>query len=409
MTSTAPASPAGIQQHPSPSLPASGSRTVTMLGSALLLGCLLVWWFNRHTTSPIIGVLAADITALRVPSDSRLLTSHVAIGDEVFTGEILLTLEKAEHQEQIVRQGKHVQKIAADLHKAKTKAAFELEWRMQQLDLDVQESKRRVRFFKALCPSSTVFQPAAANDDNALLLTRVHTVSKPGNVLSYQEDRVNGLLFISGVSGTATWNPLSADLVPAFNDKQPNPTLATNTKIDLLQLESQNIEARIKQLAQMRSRLPARINLTTGVEKLQSEFDAAQEQYTKMAALSRETKVLCPSYGKISQLQFREGDDMTCGNVMLKIVHTDRRYIILQTPVERIDKLVPETRLNVLFPDHDPCQGVVTEATTVSDRQMTGESDTVSVRVEPIGREWPDQAVGTRVEILTQQHKINVH
>ncbi|MCH2213059.1 MAG: hypothetical protein MK110_17275 [Fuerstiella sp.] len=394
-----------IQPSPSPPLPASGSRTVTVLLCALLIGCFFVWSLNRHTTPAITGILAADITILRVPSDSRLLSSHVTAGDEVFTGEILLTVEESEPGEQIDQQRQHVQKLDEELQRAKTKATLELEWRIEQLDLDVLESKRRAQFFREFYPSPTGHQPAVTIDYDTWLPLQVCTVSKsnPGSVISYPKDP---LLFINGITGTTTLNSLSADSLQGLRSKHPTPA---DTNVDLFQLEVQNLEARIEQLTRRRSHLPAQINRATGVELLQSEFDAAKKRYTQMKNLSRNTNVLCPNYGRITQLQFREGDNMRRGDVMLKIVHTDRPYIILKAPVESINKLVPNTQLTVLFPGHDPCQGIVTEVPAVTARQMSDGGDVASVRVEPTGRKWPRPAVGTRVDILTQRETISVH
>ena len=87
----------------------------------------------------------------------------------MFTGEILLTVEESEPGEQIDQQRQHVQKLDEELQRAKTKATLELEWRIEQLDLDVLESKRRAQFFREFYPSPTGHQPAVTIDYDIVL------------------------------------------------------------------------------------------------------------------------------------------------------------------------------------------------------------------------------------------------
>ena len=93
---------------------------------------------------------------------------------------------------------------------------------------------------------------------------------------------------------------------------------------------------------------------------------------------------------------------MTRDDVMMMILHTDRRYIIVHVPIERIGELQPGTRLFVLFPGHDLCEGVVANLPMIGEKQLANGKSRPSVRVESVGRPWPELPISSKVEVLTQ-------
>ena len=54
-----------------------------------------------------------------------------------------------------------------------------------------------------------------------------------------------------------------------------------------------------------------------------------------MKSASREVNVTSPVYGTVGQVRYREGDDMQAGEIMLRILHTDRRYVTAYLPTRR--------------------------------------------------------------------------
>jgi multidrug resistance efflux pump len=387
---------------PAPALPASGSRTITLLVCALLVGCFFVSWLNRRTNLPMTGILAAEMTSLRVPSDSRLLATHVTAGDEVFTGETLLTLEKTEHAEQIVRQAQRVQQLAEDLRQAKAQAALDLQWRSQQMDQEISDTQRRALLFQSLSsplnltPKET--EPAEASSS----AVQLQPVSSPREITGFQLNRVNALLFISGSSGATTLKSMSALSVPMTTAMRANAGTSSNSHGELLQLEAQDIETRLQRLIQLRAQLPEQVRMAAGVNTLRSQHSAAQKRLKLMESLSRETAVLCPAYGTVGQVRYQTGDRMTRDEVMVKILHTDRRYVIVHAPAQRIDELEPGTRLAVVFPGHDECQGVVANLPVFDKTAAASGTGMASVRVESSGRSWPDLPVGSKVDVRTR-------
>ncbi len=392
----------GFAPHEStPALPASVSRTIVVMMCALLSGWLFVSWLN-HSHVPMIGVLAAEITSLRVPADSCLTATYVTAGDEVFTGEALLTLEKSEHLEHILRQSRRVKQLAEDLHKAEAQAALELHWRSQHLHEELLDARRRAHFLQTLGPPNEDELPEVTSADYPLPSGQFQTVFIRPDKLSFRKNRVNGLIFMNGTSGSMTLDALSAQSSRMIPITLPESNLIIDLQGELLQLERQNIKVRMQRLEQLRFRLPAQVRRAAGVEILRSEHSVAQSRLVHMESLSRETAVLCPGYGIVSQVRYRAGDRMPRDEVMLKIMHPDRRYVVVHAPTEQIGKLEPGSRLAIFFPGHDKCQGVVANLPLIADTQLASGENMASFRIESFGRPWPELPIGRRVEVLPQ-------
>ena len=88
---------------------------------------------------------------------------------------------------------------------------------------------------------------------------------------------------------------------------------------------------------------------------------------------------------------------MSAGEVMLKILHSDRRYVILNVPAHRINEVEPGNTVGLIFPGGDQYRG------KVSNLPMLAESDgsQVTVRVDPSGRVWPAIPIGSQIEVVT--------
>jgi len=399
------------------SKPASGSRTVSVLAGALLLGCLLVSWMNREPHLPMSGVLAAEVTSLRVPADARLLNTHVSTGDEVFTGETLLTLEKLELHELIAEQEHHVDLLGRELQKARAQATLELRWRSRELDHRLSETRARVSLLERMR------EPAKVLAQEQKLTTQIQTVSLPRVVEhitpaeSLRDELNPPLIFISARPQTNK-PPKSASLpvttmtviqgrpkLPSKPEKkkeeEPLPETEKIEPAQLLQLEMEleKVSTRLELLEKLRNELPSQVRLVAGLEALQTQYDNATGRLKHMQNLSRESAVISPGYGTIGQMNYHEGDRMARGQIMLKILHTNRRFVIMQVPADTMPQIELGTHLEVTFEGHDACHGKVANVPMVADKAVARGQTTTTVRLEPVGRGWPEVPIGSRVSV----------
>lgn len=412
-------------------LPASFVRTASLLVCATLVGCLVVYWLSLHRDQTFRGVLSAEVTSLRVPARSRLLSSHVKAGDEVFTGQALLTLEKTEHLAMIESQEKRVQELRQDLQRAEAQASLDLEWRVREVESEIVEMQTRAHLIQEVerdapellrsvslpssvdpfsDPTAEVVFDVASSEEAGL---GIHSVSATREI--QQQAVPNGFMFFasSGASSPVPQYERSAHVptpVPIRTTApQPVETAAAppRTRVamaaesggsSVLQLEAQTVQQRLARLEDLRTILPEQVRRAAGVETLRSQLSETERQLKTMKELSREVSVMCPGYGRVGQVRYRIGDSMDVGETMLKILHTDRRFITVRIPTSEIDRVQPGDKVDLIFPDDRTYTGRVTDLPMIADESSDGYS-AASVRIEHTGRLWADVPIGSHIEV----------
>ena len=138
-----------------------------------------------------------------------------------------------------------------------------------------------------------------------------------------------------------------------------------------------------------------------GVTSLKGQLDEAAQYLETMKSISREVQVNAPVYGVVGQVRFRQGDDLPNGEIMVRILHTDRRYIMVHLPTRRVLEMQPGHEVELIFPGEQEFHGQIVDVPMLAD--LTGQSgDTLAaVRIEPIGRLWPMIPVGSQVDVIS--------
>lgn len=415
-------------------LPASFVRTASLLVCATLVGCMVVYWLSLQRNQAFRGVLSAEITSLRVPAQSRLLSTQVKAGDEVFTGQILLTLEKTEHLAMIHSQEKRVQELKQDLERAEAQASLDLEWRVRDVESEIVEMQTRAHLIQEverdapelLRSVSLPNQDDPFSDPSAEVVFDLASLPEPGlNAETVSSSREvhqhavpNGFMFFasSGASSPVPEYDRSAPqpmpvpvqtTAPKKLVPSPKPhtrvAMATDSgRSSVLQLEAQTVQQRLARLEDLRTVLPEQVRRAAGVETLRSQLSETERQLKTMKELSREVSVVCPGYGRVGQVRYRVGDSMGSGETMLKILHTDRRFVTVQIPTSEIDRVQPGDAVDLIFPDERTYTGRVTDLPMIAEESANGYS-AASVRIEHTGRLWADVPIGSHIEVLVRK------
>ncbi len=180
--------------------------------------------------------------------------------------------------------------------------------------------------------------------------------------------------------------------------------LASEPNTDgILNVEARSVELRLERLEELREILPQQVRRAAGVEGIRVRHDEATARLKEMKTLSREIAVLCPAYGKVGQIRYKAGDTMSSGEVMLKILHTDRRYVILNVPTRRVNEIQPGTIVELVFPGDQYYRGKVSNLPMLAETSIPGGQSLVTVRVEPTGRLWPEIPVGSQIDVLINE------
>lgn len=410
-------------------LPASFIRTATLLVFATMVGCVVVYWLSLQRDQAFRGILSAEITSIRVPSPSRLLSAHVKAGDEVFTGQPLLTLEKTEHLAMIDAQERRVQELRQQLQRAEAQASLDLEWRVREVESEIVEMQTRAHLIQEVerdapellrsvsLPNNHPFGGFDAEvvydiESFPAAKLNVHSVSSSRELKT--PSAPNGFMFFAS-SGASSPTPEFERSVPlpvsipvtTTAPKRVAPIAKPMTRVALatdpgsssvLQLEAQTVQQRLARLEDLRTLLPEQVRRAAGVEALRSQLDDTERKLKTMKELSREVSVVCPGYGRVGQVRYRVGDSMGAGETMLKVLHTDRRYVTVQIPTSEIDRVQPGDQVDLIFPDDRTYTGRVTDLPMIADVSSSGMT-AASVRIEHMGRLWAEVPIGSQIEV----------
>ena len=94
---------------------------------------------------------------------------------------------------------------------------------------------------------------------------------------------------------------------------------------------------------------------------------------------------------------------MQTGEVMLRILHPDRRYVTAYLPTRRVYELRLGQEVELQFPGNQEFRGQVVDIPLVADViGHTGDTQ-AAVRIEPVGRLWPYVPVGSQIDVISSR------
>jgi multidrug resistance efflux pump len=386
-------------------LPATLVRTVSFVACALLCGFLLVYFLAQGDQQPLQGVLSAEITTLHVPTASRLLATHVRPGDEVFSGEVLLTLEKLEHLETIEKQHARVRDLSEELQQAEARATLEID--LQTSDIDRQMLDLQTQIDLVLEQNAALKEAEQPVVDMAIPAHSVPamTVSAAKSTVEHEVEP-GGLLFFSGQSGQSSPFSKAAD-PPAAAPAEAEVATAAQPVSETAQMpvkqplqSTTQLEVQLQRLENLKDLIPDRIRMAAGIEQMRLRLEEATSRLEQMQAASREIAVVSPAYGVVGQIRCHEGDLLQSGDVLLKILHSERRFVVVYVPTERVADLQTSDTVRLGFGERGEFRGTVVEIPTMASATTPGGPSLAAVRVEESGRMWPDLPIGSRVDVI---------
>lgn len=392
----------------SSTLPASVFRTISLLVCALLIGFFTVYLMGKRHNQPLTGILSADITTIRVPAASRLTSVQIKAGEEVFSGQPLLTLEKLEHLSFIESQERLVRELERELKRVEAQAAIELEFRTRDLDRELSSVRQRIATVELDGTTASRAPEENSTRPNGPVPVRSVSSSNSPKHKSPPRGRAGGIVFFSGASGQSSPIPAPTNIAnmpePVRTAELPRSTVVSDSVVtstssatlDTLRSEQARLEA-------VRAALPDMVNEAMGATTMHAHFADATKQLEAMKNVSREVNVTSPVYGTVGQVRYREGDDMQAGEVMLRILHTDRRYITAYLPTRRVHEMQVGQQVELRFPGDEAFTGQVVDVPMLAD--LTGNSgDTLTaVRIEQIGQLWPNVPVGSQIDVISSR------
>ena len=393
-------------------------RSLTVIVCALMAGWLVVWMIGQGKNRPLTGVLAADITSIRVPVASRLSTVHVRAGDEVFSGQPLMTVENTEQQPQIEDCQRQLHEAERELKRLEAQAAIDAEWRRRDLDADIAGVREHLAFLETPVPRARMGTRSALRT-RGVPATQVSLQSSvPGRSPEAGPSQIlffNGDKSTAAKSDTATATPtlpltnsdseIPVRLIAAPLDDLSQAATAPPAPVQPANLveDPESLRAELTRLEEVRSGLQTRIEDALGVSAIRERCSELAEKLQTLQATSTEITLASPVYGIVGQVRGRTGDHLQSADVVLRILHTDRRSVVVQLPTTRVHEMSVGQEVELRFPGNQIYRGQVVEVPLMADASAESRETTTVVRVEPVGKIWPSVPIGCQVDVISSR------
>ena len=97
---------------------------------------------------------------------------------------------------------------------------------------------------------------------------------------------------------------------------------------------------------------------------------------------------------------------MSAGEVMLKILHTDRRYILVLVPTGRVNEVQLGMTVGLVFPGNEFYRGKIANLPMLAEQDTIGGQSYAPVRVAPVGKLWPEIPIGSQVSVIIDDDRV---
>jgi multidrug resistance efflux pump/predicted flap endonuclease-1-like 5' DNA nuclease len=349
-------------------------RTITALVCALLLGVLLVWVLASRQNSAIPGVMIAEVTRVKLPAAAVVQSVHVRPGEEVFTGQKLITLENTAHTAEMTEHQKLVREAERTVRRLEAQAVLEIESRRHELAYEIDEVRRRLQ--------------------------------RQGGGRPLAESGPSTILFFSAKSASAIAKPALAALPAADNAARIRPAASSGVSRDPSRQADGNastLQAELERLESLQAKLQENVEAAVGLIAARENLTEASEELQRLQTLEKETLLSSPNYGVVGAVDVHAGDEASAGRTVVRILHPDKRSVLVRLPASRLAELSVGEKVEVRFPGASGYEGRVS---AISPMTETGEpsgdaGQRIAIRIEPSGRIWPTVPVGCEVQVYS--------
>ena len=349
-------------------------RTITALICALLLGVLLVWVLASRQHSAISGIMIAEVTRVKLPAAAVVQAVHVRPGDEVFTGQKLMTVENTEHTAKCVEQQKLVREVERTVRRLEAQAVLEIESRRQELAFEIDDLQRRLQRQGAGRP-----------------------LAQTGS---------SEILFFSAKSASAPAIPALAALPNPENMVPVRPAAASGARRDpnrAAGVSTSGLQAELQRLESLQAKLQEHVEVAVGLAAAREDLAEANEKLQSLQTVEKDIVLSSPNYGLIGAVDVLAGDEASAGRTVIRILHPDKRSVLVRLPASRLAELSVGEKVEVQFPGASGFEGRVSAISPMAESadEVVGNDQRIAVRIDPSGRIWPAVPVGCEVQVYS--------
>ena len=363
-------------------------RLAILCLTALAAGIGLATWLEIRGAASYVGQLRARTTSVAAGRGARIASVSVAAGQRVVPGEKLFELADDRLVGQIAAKKREMTELEADVQRVKATADVELEWRRRELQSEAFQTQLKAAAMTQEKLSKQVEQLAwqeHLSSRNAELDARGALVEAASpfrsiilNTHVMDERRLQALLKEDAAAGAAE-------------------SLATQLTL---------CEQQIERLKKLGEELPGKIRLSAGVELAETRLARAREELSSLEQQRESLTIVSTSHGVIGAVHHETGDLVEPGEMVVELFDDDRRHLTASIPSSEVARLLPGTKLTLIFPAGHTRIGLVAAIPPHAMVGDTGEptaDSQVAVRIEPAGKLWPKIPIGSRIKVQVPQ------
>lgn len=362
-----------------PTLPASMTRTATVITIALLLSVVLTGSASRQDKVRFTGELNAEVSRLVAPADGIVEWMEVKPGQVVLPGTELFLIRDTQLEERIRKAETTLEGFRIDLAAAEARSELELQQRTAELESAAFETELTLtgllqqQFQKnfestALGDYLNLFDALASTEIPPVDLK---TLAMPGKTQEY--DRLRAMIERS----------------------------EAENNLDALQARIELCETRLKELRRSISGLPVRIEAAHRIPVIQASIDSASSELEDLKTQEAERAIKAPIYGMAGVLRVDEQESVSQGDLLVEIFDRDREFVSVCLPMSLVATLEAGQHVELHFPNDEDREGEIDSIPPqlMSEENRATGSETFAVKVRSVGKPWPTLPIGSSLEV----------
>ncbi|HID23878.1 MAG TPA: HlyD family efflux transporter periplasmic adaptor subunit [Planctomycetaceae bacterium] len=361
------------------------STRVALVGFlSLLSGTGLTLLLDRVQTQTLTGHLQVETVPVRSVCDGRIQQFLAEPGTRLQPGTPLAILHDDTFCEQLAAARQEVADCREKLQRARAQAEIELAWRIKTLDEEVFQAQLQVTACLQRQYQSQ-FERIAWRDFSDL-----------PELVAGKTDPDDVFRFVTHSAETAS------DLARLHALLRQE---AARNQAEVSQAQLELCEQRLKELQQLKSRLPEKVRRAHGVFQAEARLAEAERRWQELQSRSPARTLTTPSYGTLGNFEKQVGDPVRRGETLVTLLDTDRCYVLVEVPSHMLPRIKTARKVRLEFPGGVDRLGCVRKISPQATRKPVkhrrgGRADAfVSVRIDPAGRLWPEMPVGTAVRV----------
>ncbi len=350
---------------------------------AMGAGSALAIWMHAPTEAAYVGYLQVAAKPITAGRDARIAKVLVQEGQLVEAGAPLFVLSDARLESDRALAERTVQRLDAELSQAQARAVVELQWRLDELDQDIFESRLK---------SAKYLQEKLAHEVERI--ARKELLKEFDN--PFRQKTVQGQI-----------RQIGQDERSIVDEKARVDTMLkvheSENAIEVAAAQIEMCDSRVAEMEKLKAELPDKVRLSMGIHVAEARLAEAQDALQQLEESQAELTLRAELPGTIGAMTLQPGDAVTATEPLVEILDADHRYLIVHVRSTDIDQFAKGTELDLEFPNSVHRLGRVVKTST---KAVPADAEAgacrisqIAVHIEPAGKIWPEVPYGTTIKV----------